>query len=171
MEMLERKSAGFDPTSKGAARSTLSHAFKDETACGLISTGMNLHGDFDPRDELMFAGEELIINDLSFNSLDRVRIPPDMTTVDTFEIVSLTELQSFVQNYDEALGHLRITTLLPIRKLISLDSLWDEVETQVRAICLQRINKEINDLEPEPAFIIGLRALGNVLARQWSDKY
>lgn len=171
MEMLERKSAGFDPASKSPARSTLSHAFKDETACGLISTGMNLHGDFDPRDELMFAGEELIINDLSFNSLDRVRIPPDLTTVEKFEINSLTELQSFVQNYDEALGHLRITTLLPIRKLTSLDSLWDEVETQVRAICLQRINKEINDLEPEPAFIIGLRALGNVLARQWSDKY
>ena len=52
-----------------------------------------------------------------------------------------------------------------------MDSIWDDVETQVRAICLDRINKEISDWEPEPAFIIGLRALTTTLAREWAEQY
>jgi hypothetical protein len=65
----------------------------------------------------------------------------------------------------------RIDSLLPIRSLISLESLWDEVEIQVRAICLERLNQEISDLEPEPGFVIGLQALINVLTRQWAEHY
>ena len=59
----------------------------------------------------------------------------------------------------------------PIRSLISLESLWDEVEIQVRAICLDRLNKEISDLELEPGFVIGLQALINVLTRQWAERF
>lgn len=171
MEMLQRQSAGFDINGKGAAGTTLSNAFKDETACGLISKGVNLKGDFDPRDEVMIAGEQLVINGQTFEPLDRVAIPPEMNTVESFALGRLTELQRFVQNYDDALTNLRINTLLPIRKLISMDSLWGEVETQVRAICLERINKEISDLEPEPGFLIGLRALNHTLARHWAEQF
>jgi hypothetical protein len=52
-----------------------------------------------------------------------------------------------------------------------MDSLWDDVETEVRAICLDRINKQISDLEPEPGFIIGLRALSTTLAKKWAEQY
>lgn len=170
-ESLQRQSAGFINGNKGLAASTLSNAFKDETACGLISNGINLQGDFDPRDEVMIAGEQLNINGMVFNALDRVKIPQDMTTVESFSLGSLDELKQFVKNYDESITNLRINSLLPIRKLSSLDTLWDEVETQVRAICLDRINKEISDLEPEPGFIIGLRALSSTLARKWSEQF
>ncbi len=172
MEVLQRKSFGcLEDSPGGAASTTLSNAFKDETACGLISQGVNLQGDFDPRDELMFSGEELVINGKVFGALERVDIPEDINTVESYELVSLTELRQFVNNYDEALNSARINSLLPIRKLISLDSLWDEVETQVRALCLERVNKEISDLEPEPGFVIGLRALSHTLARQWAERF
>jgi len=171
MEVLQRQSAGFEANGKGTAGTTLSDAFKDETACGLISKGINLKGDFDPRDEVMFSGEELVVNGQIFNALDRVNLPQEMNTVESFTLGSLTELRNFVKNYDEALTNLKISTLLPIRKLAANENFWDEVQTQVRAICLERINKEISDLEPEPGFIIGLRALSNTLARQWAEQF
>jgi hypothetical protein len=132
---------------------------------------MNLQGNFDPRDEVMIAGEQLIINGLVFDSLDRVSMPPEMNSVESFALGSLDELKQFVRNYDDAIANLRINTLLPIRKLTAIDSLWDDVETQVRAICLDRVNKEISDLEPEPGFIIGLRALATTLAKKWAEQY
>jgi hypothetical protein len=170
-DTLQRQSAGFASGSKGSAGTTLSDAFKDETACGLISKGMNLQGNFDPRDEVMIAGEQLIINGLVFDTLDRVSMPPEMNSVESFALGSLDELKQFVRNYDDAIANLRINTLLPIRKLTAIDSLWDDVETQVRAICLDRVNKEISDLEPEPGFIIGLRALATTLAKKWAEQY
>jgi len=170
-ETLQRQSAGYTTGSKGTASTTLSDAFKDETACGLISKGMNLQGDFDPRDEVMITGEQLIINGLIFNSFDRVSIPAEMNSVESFSLGNLDELKRFVQNYDEGISNLRINTLLPIRKLTSMGSLWDDVETEVRAICLDRINKQISDLEPEPGFIIGLRALSTTLAKKWAEQY
>jgi hypothetical protein len=45
------------------------------------------------------------------------------------------------------------------------------VEIQARAICLQKLNQEISDLEPEPGFVIGLRALITTLARQWAERF
>jgi hypothetical protein len=169
MESLQLKSSGFEPIGKGAAGTTLSDAFKDETACGLISKGVNLKGDFDPRDEVMIAGEELIVNGHTYQPLDRVSLPNDTKIIESYALGSLAELKQFIRNYDESIISLRINSLLPISRLIPSDNLWDEIETQVRAICLERVNKDISDLEPEPGFIIGLRALGNTLARHWSE--
>jgi hypothetical protein len=170
-DTLQLQSTGFASASKGLAGTTLSQAFGDEIACGLISTGMNLLGSFDPRDEAMIAGEQLIINGLVFDSLDRVSLPPEMNSVESVAICSLNELKQFVQNYEEVVTTLSINTLLPIRKLAKMDSLWDDVETEVRAICLDRINRDLSDLEPEPGFIIGLRALTTTLARKWAEEY
>ncbi|MEB3242352.1 MAG: hypothetical protein VKO44_01815 [Cyanobacteriota bacterium] len=171
METLQVRSAAFEESGKVSAGTTLSEAFKDETACGLISTGLNLKGDFDPRDELMIAGEALRINGQVFDALDRVALPPEPATIESFALGNLSELRRFLANYDEAITSLRITSLLPVRKLTAIDTLWEDVETQVRAICLERLNQEVSDLEPEPAFIIGLRALSTTLARRWAERF
>lgn len=181
MEELQRRSSEFPDSRQGAATTTLSNAFKDETACGLISKGVNLTGDFDPRKDPMISGEELVINGKFFGPLDRITFPDDAqtdgdkvdqaTTVESYDLGSLAELRRFVSNYDDALKASRINSLLPIRSLISLDRLWDEVEIQARAICLQKLNQEISDLEPEPGFVIGLRALITTLARQWAERF
>ena len=170
MEEIQAMSAGFPESSENTANTTLSNAFKDETACGLISKGVKLKGISDPRKDRMFAGEGLTINDRTYGSLDRVT-EPEEGTVMTYELASTDELKRFIANYDEALRKLQITSLFPITKLTSQTTLWSDVETEIRKACLERLEKEFNDLEPEPPFISGLKALTRVLAREWADRY
>ena len=171
MARLQQLSAGFAP---GPAATTLSDAYKNETACGLISTGVNLKGDFDPRDELMFSGEQLEINGLSFGPTDRVNLaalPDADTLVSSYGLGSLEELKRFLTNYDAAIQSCRITGLQPVRRLCQLDTLWAEVETEVRSLCLERQGCERAELEPEPGFMLGLRALTNTLGRLWAERF
>lgn len=168
LESLQVKSSGCAP---GRASSSLSDAYKDETACGLISEGVNLSGDFDPRDDVMICGANLRINGLDYAADSRVQIPPGVTQVDRYELPDLTNLKQFVRNYDSTLADLRIQNLLPIEQLCQLDSLWHEVETEVRSLCLAKVGLDVSDLEPEPGFILGLRALTNTLGRLWAGRF
>ncbi len=168
MEMLQVKSSGCEPAT---ASTTMSDAYKDETSCGLISSGVNLIGDFDPRDDVMICGATLIINELTFKAGDRVDLPRSMNRIERYELPDLDELRSFVEHYDDSIAELRIRSLLPIRQLCDLDTFWGEVETELRSICLAKIGQEASDLEPEPGFIVGLRALNNTLGRLWAERF
>lgn len=170
-EELQRMSFGSVETSKGTASTILSKEYKDETACGLISRGVNLKGDFDPRDEPMISGEELIVNDMVFGPLDRVSIPDSTEKIKTLQLGSMRELRRFVENYDNALTSQRITSLLPIKKLSAADTLWDAVETLAQSYCLEYREKDFGNYEPVPGFVIGLKGLVHVLARQWADRF
>ena len=170
MQVIQTMSAGFSESISNNAVTTLSDKFKDETACGLISKGVKLMGLFDPRQDRMFAGENLIINGNSYGTLDRVTEPED-GTVKTYELSSTDELKRFITNYDLALKKLQITSLLPISKLTMPSSLWSNIETEISKSCLERVDKEFNDLEPEPPFITGLKALSRVLSEEWTERY
>ena len=170
MEAIQTMSAGFSEGIGSNAHTTLSDAFKDETACGLISKGVKLKGLFDPRQDRMFAGENLIINGSSYGVFDRVTEPED-GTVKNYELLSTDELKRFITNYDVALKKLQFKSLLPISKLSMPSNLWSNIETEIRKSCLERIDKEFNNLEPEPPFITGLKALSRVLSREWAERY
>jgi hypothetical protein len=170
MEAVQAMSAGFAESSSSNATTTLSDAFKDETACGLISKGVKLKGVFDPRKDRMFAGESLTINGKTYDALERVT-EPEEGTVRAYELASTDELKRFIANYDEAIRKLQLTSLLPIGKLTSPTRLWPEIETEIRKACLERIDCQFNDLEPEPPFITGLKALSRVLSREWAGRY
>jgi hypothetical protein len=156
---------------KGPANTTLSDAYKDETACGLISEGVNLSGDFDPRDDAMICGTTLQINGLQFASDDRVIMPHNNDKIERYELSDLSSLNAFVSNYDSSIAELRIRNLFPIADLCQADSLWQEVETEIRSLCLAKVGVDANDLEPEPGFILGLRALTNTLGRFWAERF
>ena len=132
---------------------------------------MNLVGDFDPRDDLMICGARLVVNDLSFNSGDRVELPHTMSRIERYELPDLDAVRVFVDHYDASIAELRICSLIPIRQLCDLETLWSEVETEVRSLCLAKVGQEASDLEPEPGFILGLRALTNTLGRIWSERF
>jgi len=168
MELLQVKAAGCD---SGGGGTSLSDAYKNEAACGLISTGVNLSGDFDPRDDVMVCGANLQINTLSFSANERVEIPHQLRQIERYELKDLDAIKAFVEHYDASIAELRIRTLLPIRQLCDLDQLWGEVETEARSLCLAKVGQEASDLEPEPGFILGLRALTNCLGRAWAERF
>ena len=119
----------------------------------------------------MICGATLTINDLTFNAGDRVELPHVMTKIEGYELPDLDALRTFVQHYDSSVAELRIRSLLPIRQLCDLDTLWDEVETQVRSLCLAKVGQEASELEPEPGFILGLKALTDTLGRLWAERF
>ena len=167
-ELLQIKSSQCE---QGRANTTLSDAYKDETACGLISEGVNLSGDFDPRDDHMICGSSLRVNNLIFNETSRVVIPHESARIERYELTDLEAIKQFVQAYDESLAELRIRNLSPISQLSSKGGLWQEVETEARSLCLAKVGQESSDLEPEPGFILGLRALTNTLGRLWAERF
>jgi hypothetical protein len=118
----------------------------------------------------MFAGERLTVNGSTYEVMDRVT-EPDEGSISRYEIASTDELKRFTQNYDEALKNLQITSLLPISRLTAKSNFWPDVETEIRASCLELEGKEFSDLEPEPPFITGLKALSLVLTREWAERY
>ncbi len=170
MEEIQTMSAGFSEDMINNATTTLSDKFKDETACGLISKGVKLSGLFDPRQDRMFAGESITINGTTYGTFDRISGPED-GTVKTYELVCMDELKRFVVNYDLALKKLQLTSLLPISKLTESTRLWTDIETQISKDCHKRVDKEFKDLEPEPPFITGLKALSRVLSEEWAERF
>ena len=168
MEMLQIKAAMCE---KGDGATTLSNAYKDETACGLISTGVNLVGDFDPVNDVMISGACLRINDLSFSAKDRVYLPHDLQKIDRYELEDLEVIRSFVEHYDDSIAELRIKSLMPIRQLCDIETVWNDIETEARSLCLAKVGQEASDLEPEPGFILGLKALCNTLGRLWAERF
>jgi len=168
LENLQIKAANCEP---GRASTTLSDAYKDETACGLISEGVNLTGNFDPQADFLVCGATLRINGQEFSADGRVAPPSTNDKIKTYELSSIDTLKEFASNYDSILSDLRIRSLLSIEKLSDPDSLWNDVETEIRSLCLEKVGLDSNDLEPEPGFILGLRALTNTLGRLWAERF
>ena len=108
---------------------------------------------------------------MTFDSGSRVLLPPSMSKIECYELPDLEALRTFVEDYDSSIADLRIRELLPIRQLCDLDTLWGEVETEVRSLCLAKVGQEASDLEPEPGFVLGLRALTNTLGRLWAERF
>ena len=128
-------------------------------------------GDFDPRDDVMVCGAKMIINNITFESDQRVKLPHSMDKIERYELPDLEDLRTFIENYDESIAELRIRSLLPIKELCDLDLLWDAVQVEVRSLCLEQVGKEASDLESEPGFILSLRALNNTLGKLWAERF
>jgi hypothetical protein len=173
MQRIQQASTGF--TDDGGS-TTLSGDYKNETACGLISSGVNLKGDFDPSHHDLFAGDAVEINGVVYRATDRIPFQSGGLgsldgRINSYELQGMEELKRFCANYDQALQDQRIRSLLPLRKLTDLDSLWEQVTMEARSLCLEREGCEVAELEPEPGFILGLRALANTLGRQWAERF
>jgi hypothetical protein len=173
LQRLQQASAGFN---NDGGSTTLSGDYKNETACGLISTGVNLRGDFDPTHHDLFAGDAVEINGTVYGPTDRIPFQSGGLgsldgRINSYGLQGMEELKRYCANYDQALQEQRLRSLLPLRKLTDLDSLWEQVEMEARSLCLEREGCEVAELEPEPGFILGLRALANTLGRQWAERF
>jgi hypothetical protein len=72
---------------------------------------------------------------------------------------------------DASLSSLGIEHLLPINELCDLNSVWPVIERAVRDLCLSKVGIKSSELEPEPGFILALRAFTETLGRLWSERF
>lgn len=165
-EQLQLIGSGFLDSPKGAALTTVSENFKDETSFGLISQGRNIT--HDPNNEIsLVAGETILIGAKTYGPLDRISLADLKANVGKdYQIDdSLRQLRAFVASYDASLADME--SLIPIKKLQTNEILlWNEVERIVRDECSERARiQDAQCIEPEPPFITGLKALLKALTQ------
>jgi hypothetical protein len=174
MELLQAKAARCKPD---GGNTTLSEAYKDETACGLISSRVNLTNNIDPLDDQIISGARIKINDLVFDESERINLSHEISSIHSYTLENLGSIKSFVDSYDSSIAELRIRSLLPIHKMCNVDDLWRDVGTEVDKLCVEKTKSrdgmpiDVADFEPEPGFILGLRALTNCLGNAWDDRF
>jgi hypothetical protein len=158
----------------------LSPSPKDEVACGLViadtrgTLGANHLKGLDRKDpDFMIAGEACDINGQHLNWNSRMEFKDK---VDAIQVPVLEQLPQFLKSFHLALNSLDIEGILPLEGYtLSADTtenaaLWKETQRSLRAALL-RMAGNADDVRAEPPFILGLKALLEILGKRWAEKY
>lgn len=158
----------------------LSQNPKDEVACGLVLSDTELQGKKKKQKtkDYLIAGEGCQINGEFIDG--ESRLEPEFFESDDklkeFKIPELTNLSQFLYDFHIALKDLDIEDIKPLpgyKRKPEIDSnkaLWREVGDELTNLLLQFKGKKFDEIRLEPPFILGLKALLKVLAKQWADK-
>ncbi len=154
----------------------LSQRPKDEVVCGLVIDKTKLTG-LDKKDkDLLIAGETCQINSREIAWTSRLELDDD-ENVSEFTIPQIDRLKQFVEDFNRGLKDLDIEEIKPFntyQRKTGLDpqysvKLWSDTHKEMKKILLD-IKGKSDDLRIEPPFIIGLKALLRVLAKEWAGK-
>jgi hypothetical protein len=173
-ELLSRmlsKASGFRDT---GVISSLSQRPKDEVACGLVRGATKLRGMDRKAIDPLIAGENCTINGIQVGWKDRIDFEDDIRE---FEIPSLTQLANFLHEFNHALRDIKIEGLSPMSAFSRDDglepryeeALWRSTERTLTSMLLN-MKGDAKSIRPEPPFILGLKALMQVLGKEWSGK-
>lgn len=91
----------------------------------------------------------------------------------------MPNLRDFLNQFHLVLRELKIEELKPLQgyKVSDLlednEKLWNDTQREVKNLVLKMLgeSRNLNDIRLEPPFILGLKALLNVLGRKWADRY
>jgi hypothetical protein len=146
---------------------------KDEVACGLVLDESHLKG-LDKRDEdPLIAGEAFSLNGKPQDWNARMRLGGN---IDDFEMPELTALKHFVDSYHRTLDIQRIEGIAPFKDYVVSDDadanaeLWRTTTRELKKSLL-RLRGNTDDIRVEPPFILGLKALLQVLGKRWADEW
>jgi hypothetical protein len=151
----------------------LSKAPKDEVACGLVLDQTKLKGLETKVKDPLIAGEICQLNDQIIVALGRVSL--EKQDIKTFSIdKELHNLKEFVEMFNYSIKDLeieRIQTMKTYEWGSGFDSkysdkLWKDTSNEVRKVLLS-VKGDGGKIRPEAPFVIGLKALLTVLAREW----
>jgi serine/threonine protein kinase len=151
----------------------------DEVACGLVLNKSKLKGlkSRDIKDPLI-AGENCRINGQNVGFDQRMSVAgDDITLIEAPP--QLDRLIDFINSFNEGIKDLgieeEIKPFSQYRKDSGLEAgyseeLFDKTMTELRSTLININNGDGEQLQVEPPFILGLKALMKVLAREWSGK-
>jgi hypothetical protein len=156
----------------------VSKAPQDEVACGLVMSRTKL-SEMDSKQKAQdhpIAGENFSIKGHEFAFHDRLNLKNVGSDINHFIIPDLQYLKKFVNEFNDAVVELGIEDIQPLptyKYKQGLDSiysnrLWDEVDRELKNT-LFNMSGEATAIRTEPPFILGLKALLTVFAREWGD--
>ena len=147
---------------------------KDEAACGLVLSGKNLDVEIKIKDALI-AGEKCLLNGRELLPTDRLEIDDEDDM--NLTIPTLDRLIHFIDSFNQSIKELGIEEIKPFdtyKKASGLDpdykkKLMDKTEIQLKAMLLS-VKGKSEDIRLDPPFIMALKALLKVLAKEWTSK-
>jgi hypothetical protein len=153
----------------------LSRQPKDEAACGLVLSDTKLSGLEQRTKDPLIAGENCLLNGQELLAAERL-IFDDEETI-TITIPKLDRLIHFIDSFNQAIKDLDIKDIKPLdtyKRATGLDpkyqkELIDKTETELKAMLL-RLQGKSEDIRFDPPFILALKALLKVLAKEWAGK-
>ncbi|MGK7886633.1 MAG: hypothetical protein AB4057_18655 [Crocosphaera sp.] len=139
-----------------------------EVACGLVldQKTRQLKG-LQEEDEDIFAGEDCVINGVPFGWKDRLdmsqfRQIEQIKLYFNDEDVEMSKLKSFFDDFLQAFQDLGIISIKPFREYqdeMFRKSLWRNVKRRVQVTLTYLEGRNSEEIEVEPPFILGLKAL------------
>lgn len=151
----------------------LSKQPKDEVACGLVLDITKLKGMQRRAQDVLIPGEAFVVNNQPFSWDQPMHIEED---IDTFDIPSLDNLNTFLYEFHRALRNLGVEGIRPLPGYtISLEfsdnaKLWQGTKRSLDKILKKSaIKGEPNRVQMQPPFILGLKALLDYLGQGWAE--
>ena len=170
------KGSGFDDYILEKTR--LSQRPEDEVACGLVLDRANLTGWDRKTQDSLIAGEDCKINSNSLQWRERLEFEGNIREL---KIPDLVQLRTFLDNFHLSLKELEIEEILPLQDYELGDEpgakpksaynirLWQNTQRELTNFLLNS-QGQTDEIPVAPPFIMGLRALLEVLAKEWAGK-
>ncbi|MGK7877636.1 MAG: hypothetical protein AB4426_31340 [Xenococcaceae cyanobacterium] len=169
LSQMLSKGSGFEDTEE---ITRLSQNPKDEAACGLVLRETKLTGLEKKAKDPLIAGETCLVNknEIFWNS--RLEVEGD---VKEFKIPHLVQLPQFLYDFHVALQDLELEGITPLRgytrsrDLDQNSKLWRNTQKELTDL-LQKMKGDSENIRLEPPFILGLKALLQVLGKEWAGR-
>jgi hypothetical protein len=174
LNQILSKSSGLEDVSDPII---ISKRPQDEVACGLVLSKTRLSENSINRGEYyQIAGETFTINGQNFTFKDRIFLEDIDEEVINYTIPELSHLKQFVDIFNNVVIELEADEIKPLstyNRMQGLDprysrKLWNRVDRELRSKLLNMRGATI--LQLEPPFILGLKALLTVLAKEWGGQ-
>lgn len=169
------KGSGFPDTEE---LTHLSERPGDEVACGLVLQhnkkttklqGLNRKGQ-----EAVIAGEDCVVNGKLISWKDRLELNGNLQG---FDIPQLEQVPNFLDEFNQAIKDLDLEGITPMEAFQSQqglesgyrDKLWKATERELKNNLLN-FKGDADNIQVEPPFILGLKALLRVLGKEWARR-
>ena len=165
------KASGFEDTNE---ITELSQRPQDEIACGLVLHKTKLGEINNNLSQRIIAGENCKINEKIIKGNELLELPEN---IESFDIPELSQLSNFLDEFNQGLIVIDDDGLKPMIQFRSgqglepsyKDKLWRNVQRELKTTLIH-IRGNSDKIAIEPPFILGLKALLEVLAKEWSSQ-
>jgi hypothetical protein len=154
---------------------TLSNAPKHEACGGLVVPpgGTKLTGIDRKTADNPFLGEHCEINGKAFAAHERLTLNQEWNEITEFVVTSTTELEAYLGNFNRIIKERKIEEIEQLRdyksgNLLEInDDHRKQIKTNLTKLCLKKKGPK-DQFEPDPPFLMALKAFLMVLAKEWS---